>query len=206
MNSSSIIVRQHKLTRLSLLLLALATTYGIVAGASISMYYDVTPNMGKLADSLAFIPFTLFFLAFTAGLSHLPMILADLKQRLWPQAALRAVVFFGPLIVFLGTDGLIAHFLWWSPISHPDRFHLLHHSLFAGAPLTLAFGLVVQRWWRPPELSTGPSLFAWLGSGVVLTLIIAGPVLLMGISSPVAVRAIALVGLLLFLVMWRWAG
>ena len=47
MNPSSIITWEDRLTRLSFVLLLLATAYGIVVGAAISMYYDVTPNMGS---------------------------------------------------------------------------------------------------------------------------------------------------------------
>ena len=208
MNTTSLITWEDRLTRLSLALLITATVYGIVAGASVTMYYDVVPNMAALEDSLGAVQGRLFLLAFVVGLFHLPLALADSAQKRWAQAAIRATVFIGPLILFVGTDGLISHWLWWSPINETDRFHILHHSLFAGAPLTLGFWIVVQRWWQPAMLGVAPLLSrrSWLVSGVVLTPIVVGMGLLMGVFSPVFAGAITLVGLVAFPVLWRWAG
>ena len=117
MNPSSIITWEDRLTRLSFLLLLLATAYGIVVGAAISMYYDLTPNMGSVEDSLASIQILLYMLAVIASLPHLLLAARDVTHQQWKEAAMRMMAFVGPLIVFLGADGLIAHFLWWSPIS-----------------------------------------------------------------------------------------
>ena len=128
MNPSSNIAWEDRLVRLSLALLLLATAYGIVAGASISMYYDVTPNMGSLEDNLASAQIILYLLAVITSLSHLPMAIWDATRKLWRPASMRALVVIGQLIIFLGAEGLILHFLWWAPISETDRFHMLHHS------------------------------------------------------------------------------
>ena len=63
MNTTSLITWEDRLTRLSLALLITATVYGIVAGASVTMYYDVVPNMAALEDSLGAVQGRLFLLA-----------------------------------------------------------------------------------------------------------------------------------------------
>jgi len=208
MNPSSIITWEDRLTRLSLVLLLLATAYGIVVGATISMYYDITPNMGTLEDNLAPIQLVLYLLAIIVSLSHLPLAVSDIKHKLWKQASIRAVVFIGPLIIFLGTEGLISHFLWWLPISETDRFHMLHHAVVAGAPLTLGYWLVLRWWWRPATLSAAPSISrrAWLVSGIVLVMVTMAAGIMAGFVSPIVFGVTAIIGLLALLVIWRVAG
>jgi hypothetical protein len=208
MNPSSLIIWEDRLTRLSLVLLWLATAYGIVVGAAISMYYDLTPNMGTLEDNLAPIQPILYLLAVIVSLFHLPLAVSDVKHNLWKQASIRAVVFIGPLIIFLGTEGLISHFLWWLPISETDRFHMLHHSVIAGAPLTLGYWLVLHWWWRPATLSAALSISrrAWLVSGIVLVMVIMVIGILIGGVSPIIFGVTAIIGLLALLVIWRLAG
>ena len=140
-NTSNSMVWEDRLTRLALVLLLAATAYGIVAGATITMYYDLTPNMGALEDRLSSVQATLYLFAIFVSFFHLPMAFLDIRHNLWRQAAIRAVVLIGPLFIFLGTDGLISHLLWWLPISETDRFHMLHHSTFAGPPCYWATGL-----------------------------------------------------------------
>jgi hypothetical protein len=85
------------------------------------------------------------------------------------------VIVIGPILVFLGTDGLLAHLLWWEPLSGTDRFHILHHSVFAGIPLALGFWLLARVVWRPALLDGNPAL-SWsflLVSGVGLLMIVA---------------------------------
>jgi len=185
----------------------LATAYGIVVGATITMYYDLTPNMGALEDKLSSIQLILYLLAIIVSLFHLPLAVSDVKHNLWKQASLRAVVFSGPLIIFLGTEGLISHFLWWLPISETDRFHMLHHAVVAGAPLTLGYWLVLRWWWRPATLSA-PSISrrASLVSGIVLVMVIMVMSIPLAGLSPIAVGLTAIIGLLALLVIWRVAG
>jgi len=208
MTPSSIIIWEDRLTRLSLVLLLLATAYGIFVGAVISMYYDITPNMGSLEDTLLPIQLVLYLLAVIVSLSHLPLLGWVTKNKLWKQAALRALVFIGPLIIFLGTEGLISHFLWWAPISETDRFHMLHHAVVAGAPLTLGYWLVLRRWWPPATLTTAPSLSrrSLLVSGIVLVIVImAAGIPIVGVS-PIIFGVTAIIALLVLLVFWRVAG
>ncbi|MEW5986986.1 MAG: hypothetical protein AB1791_10170 [Chloroflexota bacterium] len=49
---SSIITWEDRLTRLSFGFLLLAVAYGIVAGAVVAMYYDVTADMDSVEDRL----------------------------------------------------------------------------------------------------------------------------------------------------------
>jgi len=208
MTPSSIIIWEDRLTRLSLVLLLLATAYGIVAGAAITMYYDITPDMGSLEDNLTLVQLVLFLLASIVSLSHLPMAVEDVTRKMWRQAAMRAVVFIGPLFVFLGTEGLISHLLWWAPISETGRFHMLHHTVVAGAPLTLCYGLVLRWGWRPATLSPAPSLSrrSWLVSGIVLVWVMMAIGILAGLVSPLVFGVTAISGLVALPVIWRVAG
>ena len=199
---------EDRLTRLSLALLLLATIYGIVAGAVVTMYYDVTPNMGSIEDTLATVQADLYLLAGLISLAHLPIALGDVRGQLWQQAAIRAVVSFGPVMVFLGTDGLVAHSLWWQPISDTDRFHMLHHSVFAGLPLLLGYWLVVRRWWRPATFSSAPALSrrSWLVSGIALLLVIMAVGIMTGLVPQLIFGVTTIIGLLALPVIWRVAG
>lgn len=208
MYPSSIITWEDRLTRLSLVLLLLATAYGIVVGAAISMYYDVVPNMSSLEDNLAPIQVVLYLLGVIVGLSHLPLAVSDVKNKLWKQASMRALVVIGPLIILLGTEGLISHSLWWLPISASDRSHMLHHAVVAGAPLTLGYWLVLRRWWRPSSFIAGPSLSrrTWLVSGIALVMAMMPVGILAGFVSPIVFGVTEIIGLLALLVIWRVAG
>lgn len=205
MNTSNILILEDRLTRLALALLLGATAYGVFVGATITMYYDTVPNMGVLEDSLGAPQPILYLLAILISLTHLPLALTDVKHSLWKQASIRTAAFIGPLIVFLGTDGLIAHFLWWSPLSDTDRFHLLHHSLFAGVPLTLGYWLLLRWGWRPATFKAiaVPSVRAWLVSGIVLVGMVMSIGVLMGLVSPIIVGATLLIGLMAIPILWR---
>ena len=207
MNPSSIVAWEDRLVRLSLALLLLATAYGIAVGAAISMYYDITPNMGSLEDNLASVQVILYLVAVVVSLSHVPIAVWDAAHKQWKQASMRAVVIIGPLIVFLGAEGLISHFLWWAPISDTDRFHMLHHSVVAGAPLTLGYWLMLRWWWRPNLL--GPVLAlsrrAWLASGILLVMVMMTVGIMAGLVPPIALAVTAIIGLIVLLVIWRVA-
>ncbi len=95
MTSATAVVWENKLTSLSLVCLLLAAAYGVGAGAALAMNYDVTPNMGLVEDTLAGGQFVMFWLAALMGLAHLPMLLADLMDRLWRQAVVRAAALAG---------------------------------------------------------------------------------------------------------------
>ena len=208
MNPSNIITWEDRLTRLSLVLLLLATVYGIVAGAVISMYYDIIPNMRSLVDNLAPVQLILYLLAVIVSFSHLPLAVSDARHKLWTQASIRALLFIGPLMVFLGTEGLISHYLWWFAVSETDRIHMLHHTVFASAPLTLGYWLVVRWWWRPAALSSAQSISprVWLVSGIVLVMVMMAVGILAGLVSPIVSGVTAIIGLLALLVIWRVAG
>ncbi|MBC8334121.1 MAG: hypothetical protein H8E29_02550 [Anaerolineales bacterium] len=208
MNPSNIITWEDRLTRLSLVLLLLATVYGIVAGAVISMYYDIIPNMRSLVDNLAPVQLILYLLAVIVSFSHLPLAVSDARHKLWTQASIRTLLFIGPLMVFLGTEGLISHYLWWFAVSETDRIHMLHHTVFASAPLTLGYWLVVRWWWRPAALSSAQSISpgVWLVSGTVLVMVMMTISTLAGLVSPIIFGVTAIIGLLALLVIWRVVG
>ena len=202
MKSSTTIIWEGRLTRLSVILLTLAVIYGIVAGAVVTMYYDLTPDMSTIEDSLAFPQFVMFLVAIALGLMHLPLAVVDITRQRWTQAAIRAALVIGPVLVYLGTDGLLAHLLWWEPISETDRFHILHHSAFAGIPLALGFGLLARAVWRPSRLGETPAL-SWgvlLASGIALVMLIAPVGIVAGVADPILVGMIEVLGLLALLV------
>jgi hypothetical protein len=201
MNPATVLTWEGRLTRLSALLLALAALYGVIVGAVVTMYYDLTPDMGTVEDSLASSQFVLFLLAIILGLTHLPLALADLARRRWAPAAIRTALVLGPILVFLGTDGLLAHLLWWEPISDTDRFHILHHSAFAGIPLAIGFWLLARAVWRPALLGATPTL-SWgflLTNGIALLMIAAPMGILFGFADPILVAGIEILGLLALL-------
>src|SRR5512135_2629028 len=103
MTPATVVTWEGRLTRLSSLLLGLAVLYGVVAGAVVTMYYDLTPDMGTIEDSLAFPQFLIFLLAIILGLTHLPLVVADLTRGRSAPAAIRTVIVIGPILVFLGT-------------------------------------------------------------------------------------------------------
>jgi hypothetical protein len=60
------------MVRFSFACLLLAVAYGITVGAVIGVYYDVTPGVGALEDSLAGFQLFLYLLAVVVGLFLLP--------------------------------------------------------------------------------------------------------------------------------------
>lgn len=205
MNPSTLLAWENRLTRLALVLLIGATVYGAVAGAIVTMYYDLTPNMGVIEDNLGQPQLSLYLLAVLISFVHLPLALSDIKHALWQQAAIRIVGGLGPLVVFLGTDGLIAHFLWWSPLSDTDRFHILHHTVFAGLPLMVVYWLVMRWLWRPAAFIL-PATFSpwlWLISGIVLAWVVLGVGVLIGLVSPIVFGTALLLGLIAMPIIWR---
>ncbi len=54
-----------RLVRISLALLLLAVGFGLVVGAAIAMYYDLTPTMGVWEDTLTSLQLSLYLLSIT---------------------------------------------------------------------------------------------------------------------------------------------
>ena len=163
---------ENRLARPSLVLLALAAGYGIAAGAVVTMYYDVVPGMGAIDDRLGSVQIALYVLAAGSGLIHLPRALEELSNKSWRKAFVQAFLSFAPLFVFLGTDGLVAHFLWWGPLSDTDRYHILHHSLFAGVPLTTLYGLALRRFWKPSGEPATPVGRGFVVAGTIFAILL----------------------------------
>jgi len=127
--------------------------------------------MGAIEDRLGSVGAVLYVLAAGSGLIHLPRALQQLKNKSWKQAIIRTGLVLGPAFVFVGSDGLVSHLLWWGPISETDRYHILHHSLFGGVPLTLLYGLALRRWWVPAGDSDGPVSRIFLAIGAAFAII-----------------------------------
>ncbi len=182
-----------RLVRISLALLLLAVGFGLVVGAAIAMYYDLTPTMGVWEDTLTSLQLSLYLLSIMVSLPHLLLGLWDGWHGLRKQALCRVLLFVGPLFVFLGTEGVVSHFLWWEPISHTDRFHLLHHTLVAGVPLAGLYWLSVRRWWYPSRLESTPSFSRRfrLISRLILSLLVVVVGVITGFS-PVVLILVAL--------------
>jgi len=194
---------ENRLVRQSLVLLALAVVYGTAAGAVVTMYYEVVPNMGVIDDRLGSVQAVLFVLAAGSGLIHLPRALQQLVNKSWRQAIIQAFLFLGPAFVFVGSDGLVSHLLWWGPISDTNRYHILHHSLFGGVPLTLLYGLALRRWWAPTAAAAGPVSRIFLAIGAAFAIIFSlGIGILFGAPS---VGLILIAGLLASVVYARFA-
>src|SRR5688572_310040 len=117
MSLATTVFWSDRLTRLAFILILFATASGIVIGAAISMYYDIAPTLMSL-DQL---PFILYVVAVIVSLPYLLLAAWDLAHQHWHQAVMRALVFVGPALVFVGTEGLLSHLLWWEPISQTGR-------------------------------------------------------------------------------------
>lgn len=208
MSTSSIISWEDRLTHISFSSLFLAIVYGIGAGTVVAMYYDVTPDMGLIEDRLISIQPVLFLLAVVIGFFHLPMLMLDFKGKLWGQAVVRTIAFVSPLIIYLGTDGILSHSLWWAPISDTDRFHMLHHTVVVGAPLTFGYWLALRRWWHPETFDEKslPPRRSWLVTGLVLVIVVMAVGTLVGLITPFVFGLTAAIGLVALLLMWRVAG
>ncbi len=148
MKTTNAIPIAHRLTQLVFIILVLAVTYGVFAGAVVTMYYDVVPDMGSIEDRLGSPLLVLYLIAILLSLSRLPWALWEFKNKMWKRGLIQSILSIGPLFIFMGSDGLVSHLLWWHRISETDRFHILHHSLFGGVPLTALYGLVVRRSWK----------------------------------------------------------
>jgi hypothetical protein len=150
----------------------------------------------------------LYLLPFLFSFIHLPAAVADMRQKSWRQAAIRVSLVVGMLLVILGTEGLISHYLWWSPLSDTDRYHMLHHTLIAGVPLTLAYGLAQRRWWQPANFVAAEnlSLQSWLITGAILMLVfiaLSGTVLGLGALVTGGAAAIFLILTILAIIVGR---
>ncbi|MGH2620942.1 MAG: hypothetical protein ACRDHG_10295 [Anaerolineales bacterium] len=190
-------------------LLLLASAFGIIAGAAISMYYDVVPAMGSYADTLSSIQAALYFLAVVPSLSYLPMTLMAATSRQWRQAYLLAIAGLAPLIIFLASAGLLSHYLWWGPISDTGRFHMLHHTLVAAIPLSLLYWLFLRSSWRPHLLATvpSPSRTALVATAaILLVLVIGAGTLMFGLASATLLAIAAVIGVVVFMFSRRMAG
>jgi len=198
------LIWETRLTRFVALLLVAAALYGVFAGAHVTMYYNLVPNMGARTDTLG-APLGLAFLAAVMlSLAHLPLAAWDARGGRRRAAALRLFAFMGPLVVVLGAEGLVAHFLWWGGISDTDRYHLLHHSLTTALPLSVAYALVMRRAWQPAIL-TAPahvSVRAVLASviGGVMVLLPVG--ILFGFPSLPVIAASEVIGALVLAGLW----
>jgi len=199
-----VITWETRLTRLVASLLVAASAYGVLAGAHVTMYYDLVPTMGAREDTLGG-PVGLGYLAAVLlSLAHLPLAAWDARAGRWRAAAVRVFAFLGPLVVVLGAEGLIAHFVWWAAISETDRYHLLHHSLTTGLPLAVVYALVMRRVWRPAALSA-PAFVpvrALLASVTACAMLVLPIGILFGFPSLPTIATLEAAGVLALLGLW----
>jgi hypothetical protein len=104
------------------LLLAMAA-YGVAAGAIISMYWNL-PALVSMQGVLGTILGVGYLVVVLLGLPNIGLGGWYCLRGAWAQGITRLLLFFVPLIILLGAEGLIAHVLWWSPISHTGQFHM----------------------------------------------------------------------------------
>lgn len=207
MPAASISSWEYRTAYGSFVFLLLAIVYGIGAGAAVAMYYDVVAGMDALEDTLTSVQFMLFLTAVLLSFFHLPRLMVDLKSKLWKQALVRGMVLAGPLMIYLGTEGLLSHWLWWGPISDTDRFHMLHHTVTAGTPLTLGYRLGLRRWWHPATFAAASplSLRAWLATGTAVIVVAVVVGLLTGVVTPWVCGLTGSLGFVVMLFLWRAA-
>ena len=150
-----------RLAWLAWVVLATATTFGLLAGATIAIVHRPEVDWSAYDG-----PFALqklgYLLVLALSLPSLAVGSWDLLRGRRAQVAARLLAFFGPLLVVLGAEGLVSHFVFGCAVTGwacPDgdftiRWHQLHHTLVAGLPLTLLYGLALRRW-RPALVRFG---------------------------------------------------
>lgn len=171
MSESAIVRLEQALSRQSVLFLFLAVLYGIGVGAVITMYYEVVPNMDSIEDILALVQIFLYLIGVIFSFVHVPRILWNLQNRKWNPAFLQMGLGLGPLLIFVGSEGLVSHVLSWQPLSDTDRFHMLHHTLFAGVPLLFLYWLALRRWWAPSTHQDIPNIKKLLVTSALIALV-----------------------------------
>ncbi len=182
-------------------LLLMAGFFGLIAGAWVAMYYEVVPGIASREDTLSSIQAVLFGLAALLSFAYFPLALTTAKARQWTQASILAIVVATPLAIFLASEGLLSHYLWWGPISDTDRFHMLHHSLVAAVPLSIIYFLFLRWRWRPNLLTElgPPTVKTRLTSAVVLSFIVIPlGILVAGLQMATLLSAAALIGVIVF--------
>jgi hypothetical protein len=198
------ITNETRLTRFVALLLLAAGVYGVYAGAHVTLYYNLVPNMPAREDSLGTPVGLAYLAAIVLSLAHLPLAAWDLKHRRGRAAAMRVFAFVGPVIVAVGAEGVISHALWWSALSDTDRYHLLHHALVAGWPLAAGYALALRWAWQPAAL-TAPahvSLRAVAASVSGGCMVILPLGILMGFPSPPVIAILEISGAVALLALW----
>jgi len=190
-------------------LLLVAVVVGIIAGASITMYYDVVPRMGSYEDTLSSVQAAVYALAVVLSFSYLPLALMAGKARQWKQTSLLTIAAIAPFAIFLASEGLLSHYLWWAPISDTDRFHMLHHTVVAAIPLSVIYFLFLRSRWRPHQLTMvpSPSPMVLLATAIGLSfIVIAVGTTLIGLQPAALLVIAALIIGLVFVFSRRMAG
>jgi hypothetical protein len=168
--------------RAALVWLLMLTTYSLVAGAIIAMYWDVVPSMDALEDALGRMHGTGALLVLIMCIPNLLIGAAQTAQGQRSQGLTRIALSAGVLFILIAAEGLIAHALWWSPISDTGQFHMLHHTLTTALPLSLAYALLYWRFAAPRLadagamsmiLATTRAKLAAIGMGVLVLLVLA---------------------------------
>jgi len=195
---------ETRLTRFVALLMLAAAVYGVLAGAHVTMYYDLVANMDAREDTLYSVMGMAFLAAIVLSLAHLPLAAWDARHGRWRAAALRLFAFIGPVIVGLGAEGLISHFLWWAAISATDRYHLLHHALTTALPLSVLYALAMRRLWQPAALTAPASVpvRALLAAGVGGVMVLLPMGILTGFPTLPVIAVSELIGAAVLLVLW----
>jgi len=190
-------------------LLLVAVAFGVIAGASISMYYDFVPRMDSYEDTLSSVQSAVYALAVVLSFSYLPLALMAAKARQWKQTSLLTIAAIAPFAILLASGGLLSHYLWWAPISDTGRFHMLHHTVVAAIPLSVIYFLFLRSRWRPNQLTTVPSpspmvlLLAAIGLSFV---VIAVGTTLIGLQPASLLPIAALITGVVFVLSRRMAG
>jgi hypothetical protein len=145
--------------------------FGLLGGALIGFLWQPSYS-GTITEPLYIVHSAAYLLVIGLGLPSLAAGAWDLVRGRWVAGAGRVLAFAGPLVVALGAV-IGSHLLipcgqapWLcDPYideagqlvgSIKDRWHQLHHTLVAGLPLTILYGLALRRW-RPtlPGLRRG---------------------------------------------------
>ena len=149
-------IRAHwadRLARLAWLALVALIAFGLLAGSIIAAIHR--PEVDWTVYNVPYMLQNLgYLLVLLLSLPSLAIGGWQLLRGRRAQGGGRLLAFFGPLLVILGSEGLVSHLVVNCAVTgwacgdgdFTVRWHQLHHTLVAGLPLTALYWLALRRW------------------------------------------------------------
>ena len=144
-----------RLARLASLTLVAMVALGLLAGSVVALIHR--PEVDWTVYNIPYMIQNLgYLLVLALSLPSLVVGAWDLFRGRWARGTGGLLAFVGPLLVILGSEGLVSHGLLGCAVmtwacadgDFTVRWHQLHHTLVAGLPLAALYWLALRRW-RP---------------------------------------------------------